>query len=321
MIKEISIKDMEGISIGHAQNNEAKTGVSVLYFENGARVGCNISGGGPASRETPLTDSLTADNKINAIALSGGSAYGLAASDGIMKCLEENKIGYDTGYAMVPLVCQSCIYDLGYGRSDVRPDAAMGYEACKNAMLECDTRMGNIGAGIGATVGKMLGMKQASKSGLGIYAMQVGKLQVAAVVCVNAVGDIFNPENGQKISGMLNEQRTEYADLLQAFMNIMSTPKDMFKTNTTIGCVICNADLDKAQMNKVAKMATNAYARCINPVATMADGDSLYACSIGKEICDINLVGTLSSLAMEKAIINAVNNSKIPDEEYLKNCL
>ena len=130
LLKEISIKEIKGVSIGHAQNNEAKTGVSVFYFPNWAQAGCDISGGGPASRETPLTDPMTADNPLNAVVLSGGSAYGLAASDGVMRCLEENGIGYNTGYALVPLVCQSCIYDLGYGKNNVRPDAAMGYAAC-----------------------------------------------------------------------------------------------------------------------------------------------------------------------------------------------
>ena len=166
MVKEISIKEIEGVSIGHAQDEIAKTGVSVLYFKNGAQAGCDISGGGPASRETPLTHPLTEDNPLNAVVLSGGSAYGLAVGDGVMRCLEENGVGFNTGYALVPLVCQSCIYDLAYGRSDRRPDAAMGYEACKKAMEFCDDAMGNIGAGTGASVGKILGMKQAMKSGL-----------------------------------------------------------------------------------------------------------------------------------------------------------
>ena len=157
-IREIAITEIDGVSIGHAQDNEAKTGASVLYFKRGAQAGCDISGGGPASRETPLTDSMTADNPLNAVVLSGGSAYGLAASDGVMRCLEEQGIGYDTGFSKIPLVCQSCIFDLGYGRSDIRPDADMGYEACRKAMEGCDVSMGNVGAGTGASVGKLFGM-------------------------------------------------------------------------------------------------------------------------------------------------------------------
>ena len=321
LLKEISIKDIKGVSIGHAQDDEAKTGVSVLYFANGAQTGCDISGGGPASREIHLTDSATADNPINAIVLSGGSAYGLAAADGVMQCLEENGIGYNTGYALVPLVCQSCIFDLGYGKNNVRPNAKMGYEACKKALENCDGHMGNVGAGTGASVGKLLGMKQAMKAGLGIHAVQLGELQIAAVVVVNAFGDIFNPENGQKIAGLLDAERKNFIDLEAAFMSFMSAPKDLFTSNTTIGCVITNAKFDKAKLNKIASMTRNAYARCINPVGTLADGDSIYACSVGEVVSDLNLVGTLSAKVMQKAIMKAVEAAKIEDEEYLKYCL
>lgn len=321
LLKEISILDVKGVSIGHAQDDEAKTGVSVLYFPNGAQTGCDISGGGPASREIHLTDSMTADNPINAVVLSGGSAYGLAASDGVMQCLEENGIGYNTGYALVPLVCQSCIYDLGYGKSNVRPDAKMGYEACKKALESSDERMGNIGAGTGASVGKLCGMKQAMKAGLGIHAVQFGELQIAAVVAVNAFGDIFNPENGQKIAGLMDPERKMFIDLEAAFMSFMSAPKDLFTSNTTIGCIITNAKFDKAKLNKIASMTRNAYARCINPVGTLADGDSIYACSVGDVVSDLNLVGTLSAKVMQKAIMKAVRAAELDDEEYLKYCL
>lgn len=321
LLKEISIMDMEGVSLGHAQDDEAKTGVSVLYFPNGAQTGCDISGGGPASREIHLTDSMTADNPINAVVLSGGSAYGLAASDGVMQCLEEHGIGYNTGYALVPLVCQSCLYDLGYGKSNIRPDAKMGYEACQKALESSDGSMGNIGAGTGASVGKLFGMRQAMKAGLGIHAVQFGELQIVAVVAVNAFGDIFNPENGQKIAGLLDPQRKTFIDLEVAFMSFMSAPKDLFTSNTTIGCIITNAKFHKAKLNKIAAMTRNAYARCINPVGTLADGDSIYACSVGDVVSDLNLVGTLSAKVMEKAIQKAVESAKMDDEEYLKYCL
>lgn len=321
MMKEISIRELEGVSVGHAQDQEAKTGVTVLYFQNGAQAGCDISGGGPASRETPLTDPLTEDNPLNAVVLSGGSAYGLAAGDGVMRCLEEHGVGFQTGYARVPLVCQSCIYDLGYGKSDRRPDAAMGYEACKRAMEACDDSMGNVGAGTGASVGKLLGMKQATKAGLGIHAVQIGELKIAAVVAVNAFGDIFHPENGQKIAGLLDSERKHFLDLEQVFLQMVTTPQNLFHTNTTIGCVVTNAKFDKAKLNKIAAMTRNAYARCINPVGTMADGDSIYACSVGEVLSDVNLVGTLSAKVMQKAILKAVETAKISDEEYLKYCL
>ncbi len=318
LLKEISLLDVKGVSLGHAQDDEAKTGVSVLYFPEGAQVGCDISGGGPASREIHLTDSMTADNPINAVVLSGGSAYGLAASDGVMQCLEENGIGYNTGYALVPLVCQSCIFDLGYGKNNVRPDRLMGYEACQKALEGGTDSMGNIGAGTGASVGKLLGMKQATKTGLGIAAVQLGELQIAAVVVLNALGDVFDPSTGQKIAGLLDGERKNFLDMEQIFMQMMTTPKDLFTANTTIGAIITNAKFDKAKLNKIASMTRNAYARCINPVGTLADGDSIYACSVGEIVSDLNMVGTLSAKVMQAAILKAVESAHIEDEEYLR---
>lgn len=167
-IQEIAITDMIEVSVGNVQNEEAKTGVTVLLFERkGATVGVDISGGGPASRETPLTSPVIADNPINAIVLSGGSAYGLAAADGVMRCLEDHGIGFDTGYAKVPLVCQSCIYDLGYGSATIRPDSVMGYAACERALSGGNPSCGSVGAGTGATVGKICGMERAMNAGLG----------------------------------------------------------------------------------------------------------------------------------------------------------
>lgn len=318
MIKEISMKDMGAVSIGHAQDDDAQTGVTVLYFPKGAQVGCDISGGGPASRENLLADAMTADNPIDAIVLSGGSAYGLAASDGVMQCLEEHGIGYDTGFFKVPLVCQSCIYDLGYGAGTRRPDRDMGYDACCHALENNDERIGNIGAGTGATVGKLCGMEQSSKSGLGIHAIQLGQLKVAAVVVVNAFGDIF--ENGEKIAGVMDPQRKNFLDTTETLVKLLEQPKDLFTSNTTVGCIIINADFDKAKLSKIASMARNGYARAIDPVGTMADGDSIYACSVGKIAVDINLVGTLSAHVMEQAIIKAIKASKISDKEFVENC-
>lgn len=317
-MKEISILDFEGVSIGHAQDDEAKTGVTVIHFPGGAQVGSDISGGGPASREVHLTDPMTADNPINAVVLSGGSAFGLAAAEGVMRCLEEHNIGYNTGYALVPLVVQSCIFDLGYGSSKIRPGAAMGYAACEKALSGSSTAMGNVGAGTGASVGKLLGMKQAMKAGLGIHAVQLGELKIAAIVVVNALGDIFHPGTGKKIAGLMDPERKIFLDFEQVFASFMTAQAN---TNTTIGCVITNAKFDKAKLTKIASMTRNAYARCINPVGTMADGDSIYAASVGTVAADVNLVGTLSARVMEQAIVKAVEAAKLPDEEYLKYCL
>ena len=307
IVKEIEISELEGLRIGNAQNEEAGTGVTVLIFDKGAKVGVDISGGGPASRETPLTHPLTADNPINAIVLSGGSAYGLAASDGVMNYLEEHEVGYPTGAALVPLVLQSCIYDLGYKCATIRPDAQMGYAACVDAE-QSHPVSGNVGGGTGATVGKLYGMTRSMKAGLGIHAVQVGALQMAAVVVVNALGDIYDPSNGQKVAGLLSEDKTEFVDTCQELYKLTAR-RDLFTGNTTIAAVITNGRFSKAEMNKIASMARCAYARCIRPVGTMADGDSIYAASIGSVEADINMAGTLAAEVLEQAILNSLKNS------------
>ena len=308
LLKEISITELSNLRIGHTSDHDAKTGVTVLYFPNGAKAGCDISGGGPASKETTLPPPVTADNPSNAIVLSGGSAYGLAAADGVMNYLESQNIGYNTGAALVPLVCQSCIYDLSYGDPKIRPTAKMGEEACRQAFAGTDTRTGNIGAGTGATVGKLYGMKQSMKSGLGIAAVSV---------VVNALGDIFSPQNGQKIAGLKTPDRSGFLDSVHELYRFM-THHDQFTGNTTIGAVITNGAFSKAELNKIASMTRCAYARCINPVATMADGDSIYAASIGDVSVDINMAGTLATEVMAQAIQNAIHTSRIQDEEFLK---
>lgn len=308
ILKPIELTEIAGVRIGNAQNEEAKTGVTVVIFEEGAKVGVDVSGGGPASRETPLASPITADNPVNAICLSGGSAFGLAASDGVMRYLEERKMGYDTGFAYVPLVLQSCIFDLGLGSSTVRPDSAMGYEACVNAEKNI-VKHGNIGAGCGATVGKILGMEQSTKTGLGVAAVSVGGLQMAAVVALNALGDIFDPTTGSKIAGLKNPEGNDFLDTCEQLYQI-SAPTDLFQGNTTIGIVITNGDFSKAEMNKIAAMTRNAYGRCINPVGTMADGDTIYAACTGKVKADVNMAGTLAAKVMEMAIIDAVNSAK-----------
>ena len=320
IIEEISIEEMSGFKIGHAENKEAMTGVTAIIFDEQARCGVDISGGGPASRETPLLDPKMACENINCLVLSGGSAFGLEAGVGACRYLEEQGIGFETGYAKVPLVCQSCIYDLSIGSSKIRPDVKMGYEACKNAFesIFVNSEMGNVGAGIGATVGKLKNMSNSMNSGLGICAFKLGELKVAAIVVVNALGDIFDYDTGEKIAGMLTDDRTAYDDCEENMYKLQINMEQGYSNNTTIGAIITNGDFSKADMNKVARMATNAYSKCIKPVATTADGDTIYAVSTGNVKADINAVGTLAARAMGEAIKNAINKSKMPDEEYLK---
>lgn len=305
-VKEIPIAEIDGLRIGNAQDEAAKTGVTVLLFDQGARVGIDVSGGGPAARETHLADPTTADNPINAIMLGGGSAYGLAAADGVMRYLEEHGVGYDTGFAHVPLVCASCLYDLGCGRADVRPDAQMGYTACIAAEGNAP-QSGSYGAGCGATVGKICGMERSYDSGLGIYAAQLGELKMAAIVAVNALGDIYDPESGQQVAGLKSEDGTRLLDSRDELYKI-AAPTDMFTGNTTIGVIVTNGAFTKAEMSKIAAMARNAYARCICPVGTMADGDTIYAASIGSVPADVNVAGTLAADVMQEAILKAIHS-------------
>lgn len=318
-LKEISLQDIAGLHIGHAQDHQAKTGVTVLSFPQGARAGVDISGGGPASRETPVLSPLTADVPVHAIVLSGGSAFGLAAADGVMACLEERGIGYDTGFALVPILCQSCIYDLGYGSSKVRPNKEMGYQACLHA-LDCNQHpQGNWGAGIGATIGKLAGMDRASKSGVGIYGVEVAGLQMAAIAVVNALGDVFSATTGEKLAGLTTPNREGWSDIREAIYAFTQSTDLFNRTNTTISAIVTNGEFTKAQLSKLAAMATNAYARCINPVGTLADGDTVYAASVGTHPADLNMAGTLAAQVLAEAIQRAVVTARISEEEFLGN--
>lgn len=304
LFEEIDVTEVEGLRIGCAQDEVAKTGVTVLMFDHGAKVGIDVSGGGPAARETHLADPTTADNPVNAIMLAGGSAYGLAAADGVMRYLEEHGVGYDTGFALVPLVCGSCLYDLSYGSATVRPDAQMGYAACVSAGANAP-KSGNFGAGCGATVGKVCGMERCSNSGLGIYAVRLGKLEMAAVVAVNALGDVIDPETGEQVAGLRGEDGAGFADT-RAELYKIAKRTDMFTGNTTIGAIVTNGNFTKAEMSKIASMTRCAYARCIRPVGTLADGDTIYAASTGGVEADVNVAGTLAADVMQAAILRAV---------------
>ena len=320
VLREVDLSVLEGVHIGNAQDAEAATGVTVLLFPRGARVGADISGGGPATRESALLSPLTAPTLVNAIVLSGGSAYGLAAGDGVAEWLEVHGMGYDTGIAPIPIVVQSCLYDLAYGSPDIRPDFAMGWAACHAAWTGEPVASGAVGAGAGATVGKICGMQRAMKSGLGVYAVELDGLVMAAVVAVNALGDIYDERTGRKVAGLLTPDRSGFADTRAAWYAI-GAPTDLFTcANTTIGAVLTNGDLDKTQLTKLASMTRNAYARCIRPAGTLADGDSIYAASTGTRPVDLNMAGVLAAEVMAEAIRRAVEASHVEDAEFLSRC-
>ena len=304
-MKEIKLTDIGNFNIGNAQDLENGTGVTVIISKEGMGAGIDIRGGGPASRETPLLNPLMHAETIHALVLSGGSAFGLDASAGVMEYLEERNIGFDVGFTKVPLVLQSCIFDLGYKNFKIRPDKEMGYKACLDSENNI-IKEGSFGAGTGAAVGKLYGMEQSQKSGLGVYAVQVVELKIGAIVAVNAFGDVFD-NKGNKIAG-LKDKNGNFLDFKEEMYKSIK-PKNHFTDNTTIGAIITNAKFSKAMLCKVASMGQNGLARRISPVHTMSDGDSVYALSVGNLEADVNVVGTLACQVMEMAIERAVRLS------------
>ena len=307
---EIKITDIEPLMIGQAENKEAATGCTVLICEDGMRAGLDVRGGGPASRESQLLNPLMSAQIVHAIVLSGGSAYGLGTANGVMTYLEEQGIGYDTGYALVPLVAQSDIYDLSVGDPSVRPDPDMGYEAAKKALEAPNYQDGNFGAGCGASVGKIAGMDYAMKTGIGSYAVQIGDLKIGAIVVLNALGDVYDWRTGEQIAGFLTEDKTSLRSTMEQMSSSIEAKDNKFTGNTTLAVVVTNANFNKSQLCKIAGMAHDGYARSINPVHTSADGDSIYAVSVGDVVADQDLVGALGAEVVSEAIVCAVYNSE-----------
>ncbi len=309
-MREISVTEIGPVCIGQCEDARAATGCTVLIAPQGMRAGLDVRGGGPASRESQLLNPLMAAQSIHAIVLSGGSAYGLGAANGVMRYLEEKGIGYDTGYALVPLVAQSDIYDLSVGDASVRPDADMGCEAARLAMEKGNYQDGNFGVGCGATVGKLAGMEYCMKSGIGSCALQLGELKIGAIVVVNALGDVYDWKSGRQLAGMLNEEKNGLRSSLEYMQKSYAVVGNKFTGNTTLCVVLTNGRFGKAQLCKIAGMAHDGYARSINPVHTSADGDSIYAASVGDVEVDQDLVGALSAQVVSEAIIRAVERAE-----------
>lgn len=308
-MREIPVTDVGPIFIGQTEDSKAATGCTVLIAPQGMHAGLDVRGGGPASRETFLLDPLTAAQSIHAIVLAGGSAFGLGAANGVMQYLEEHDIGFDTGAARVPLVVQSDIYDLSIGDASVRPDAAMGYACARLAMESPNYRDGCFGAGCGATVGKYAGIDYCMKSGIGGYAVQINELKIGALVVLNALGDIYDWKNGRQIAGLLNERKDALRSTAELMRQSYEVRENKFTGNTTLCVVFTNAGFSKPQLCKIAGMAHNGLARSINPVHTSADGDSIYAVSIGELRADQDLIGTLSAEIISEAVIRAVESA------------
>lgn len=304
-MKQIDFMEIGDMKVGHAQDMDAATGCSVIICENGAVVGVDVRGGAPGTRETDLLDPMNLVSQAHAVLLSGGSAFGLDAAAGVMAYLEERNIGFDVQVTKVPIVCAAALFDLTIGDHRVRPDKAMGYQACLNARSDfCD--QGSVGAGTGATVGKILGMDRAMKGGIGSYALQTKDLKVGALVAVNCLGDVIDPLSGKKLAGVLNGDRTGFGDTEEIMINSCSSQKDLFSGNTTLGVIATNAALTKAQATKLASMAQNGYARTMRPAHSMFDGDTIFAMSLGELDVELSVVGLLAARVMERAVVQAI---------------
>jgi L-aminopeptidase/D-esterase-like protein len=308
-IRQISFTEIEDIQVGHAHNLNAATGCSVVICEKGATAGVDVRGGAPGTRETDLLDPVNLVEKIHAVMLAGGSAFGLDAAAGVMQYLEERQVGFDVGVARVPIVCGAVLFDLTLGDHRVRPDREMGYQACRNA-AERTCEEGNVGAGAGATVGKIRGMDRAMKSGLGCHAIQVGQLKIGALVAVNCLGDVIDPETGERLAGLLKEDRTGLADSEAVMIQSYSGKKDLFAGNTTIGIIATNAIVTKSQASKLASMAHNGYARTMRPAHSMYDGDTIFTMATGHIEADVSVLGLLAARTMERAVVSAVEKAR-----------
>jgi len=314
-----AITDIDGILVGHAQDDQALTGCTVVLYMDGAVGGVDQRGGAPGTRETDLLSPMHLVEKIHAVLLTGGSAFGLDAAGGVMRYLDEQNIGFNTGIAKIPIVPAAVLFDLAIGNPCIRPTAEMGYQACVNASVKFPPD-GNSGAGTGATVGKILGMKQAVKSGIGSASMEIGGgVIVGAIIAVNAFGDIIDPENRKILTGARTIRKGPfvygssgiYADTMAVMKK--ASGRLIFHLaslqNTVIGVVATNARLTKVEVNKVAQMAQNGLALTIRPAHSMLDGDTIFTLATNQKKSDVNIVGAFAAEVVATAIIRAVKSA------------
>ncbi len=312
-----SLCDVTGIKVGHYTDVRRPTGCTVILTEAGATAGVDVRGSAPGTRETDLIQPSSTVERIHAILLSGGSAFGLDAASGVMQFLEEKGIGYSTPAGKVPLVPAAILFDLQVGDPAIRPDRQAGYLACKNATAEsCDE--GNVGAGAGATVGKLLGFDKAMKGGTGTASIRSGGTVVGALVAVNAVGDVVDPQSGRILAGARAADGKTLANTIDQIRHGKLPPSPSLKENTTIGVVATNAPLSKSQVSKMAQMAHDGLARSINPVHTPIDGDTLFALSThvspsGDSVANVFemiQIGALAAEAVAMAVCRAILAAK-----------
>jgi L-aminopeptidase/D-esterase-like protein len=303
-----AITDVPGITVGHAQDVGAITGCTVVLCEDGAVGGVDQRGGAPGTRETDLLRPMHLVEKVHAVLLTGGSAFGLDAAAGVMAYLEERKVGFDVGVTRVPIVPAAVLFDLTIGDAHRRPDAAMGRAACL-AASGGPLKQGSVGAGTGACVGNLFGPAFQMKGGIGTASIDLGgDLVIGALVAVNCFGDVVDPASGEIIAGARKPPRGKgLANTLTAMRSMIGKAAIGFAgRNTVIGVVATNARLTKEEINKVAQMAQDGLARTISPAHTLMDGDTLFALSTGKKAANVSLVGAYAAEAFAQAILNGV---------------
>jgi L-aminopeptidase/D-esterase-like protein len=302
-----------GLKVGHHTLSARPTGCTVVLAEAGAVAGVDVRGSAPGTRETDLLNPLNLVDRVHAIVLAGGSAFGLDAASGVMRYLDERNIGFATAYGVVPIVPAAILFDLGVGDPKIRPAADCGYAAAA-AASPAPVEEGNVGAGAGATVGKMLGMERAMKGGIGTAALALPDgLIVAALVAVNAYGDVIDPATGRVVAGARTADGNGFADA-RVLLRTGVQQKRPIGENSTIGVVATNARLTKSQAAKVAQMAHDGLARSINPVHTLSDGDTLFALATGTfggdGDADVSRIGALAAEAVADAVLRAVRAAK-----------
>ncbi len=305
------LTDIAGLQVGHFTDTRRPTGCTVVLCEGGAVAGVDVRGAAPGTRETELLSPVNAVEQVHAVLLAGGSAFGLDAAGGVMRWLDERGIGVPVGPVRVPIVPAAILFDLWVGDATIRPDAAAGYAACQ-AASSAPPAEGSVGAGAGAAVGKLFGIERAMKGGIGSASIEIGGVTVAALIAVNAVGDVIDPASGAVVAGARTADGTALLGSAQALLRGELPPQFDAGGATTIGVIATDAALTKAEATKLAQMAHDGLARCINPVHTMSDGDTLFALATGRATArpHLTLLGVAAAEVTARAVLRAVRQAQ-----------
>lgn len=302
-----SITDVAGIEVGHFTDPRRPTGCTVIITRDGAVAGVDVRGAAPGTRETDLLNPSNLVDRVHAILLAGGSAWGLDAASGVMQWLEENEIGLQVGFGLVPIVPAAVLFDLPVGDASIRPDARAGYQACRAASRNAPAD-GNVGAGAGALVGKVFGLERAMRGGIGSASITVDGITVGAIIACNAMGDVIDPASGQLLAGARTPDGTALLNSREAILAGVLPQPVLAGTNTTIGVIATDAILTKTQAQRLALVAHDGLARAINPVHSPSDGDTLFALGTGQagRSASMLVLGTMAAEVTTRAVIRAV---------------